>query len=142
MAFNHYASELAEYTAGQPVIEKGKVILPLDFNSGGDSKRVGIYVNAASYLALDNGGINLGNYEVQFDYFPVRFKDNFVPPIKDKEWVQAVHWEQERIDLCGYASHIDYLETWGKPDGITSYAIHQCYAPIFERGQQRIFVPR
>jgi hypothetical protein len=142
MAFNHYASELAEFTAGQPVIQKGKVILPLFFNGSGDSKRVGIYVNAASYLALDNGGINLGNYEVQFDFFPVRFKDNFVPPIKDKEWVEAVKWNPERIDLCGYASHIDYLETWGKPTGITTYAIRQCYAPVFERGQQRIFVPR
>jgi hypothetical protein len=142
MAFNHYASELAEYTAGQPVIQKGKVILPLFFNSSGDSKRVHIYVNAASYLAMDNGGINLGNYEVQYDFFPVRFKDNFVPPIKDKEWVQAVHWHPERIDLCGYASHIDYLETWGKPTGITTDATRQCYAPVFERGQQRIFVPR
>jgi len=142
MAFNHYASELAEYTAGQPVIQKGKIILPLFFNSNGDSKRVGIYVNAASYLALDNGGINLGNYEVQFDFFPVRFKDNFVPPIKDKEWVFAVQLWPERIDLCGYASHIDYLETWGKPTGIITDTIRQCYAPVFELGQQRIFVPR
>jgi hypothetical protein len=139
MAFDHYASDLAEYTAGQPVIQKGKVILPLLFNSSGDSKRVGVYVNAASYLALDNGGINLANYEVQFDFFPVRFKDNFVPP---KEWVEAVFGGPERIDLCGYASHIDYLETWGKPTETITYAIRQCYAPVFERGQQRIFVPR
>jgi hypothetical protein len=142
VAFNHYASGLAEYTAAAPVIQKGKVILPLFFNSSGDSKRTGIYVNAANYLALDNGGINLGNYEVQFDYFPVRFKNNFVPPIKDKEWVETVHWNPERIDLCGYASHIDYLETWGNPTGITADAIRQCYAPVFEQGQQRIYVPR
>jgi len=142
VAFNHYASGLAEYTAAAPVIQKGKVFLPLSFNSNGDSNRIGIYVNAANYLAMDKGGINLGNYEVQFDFFPVRFKNNFVPPIKHKEWVQTVYWHPERIDLCGYVSHIDYLETWGKPTGITADAIRQCYAPVFEQGQQRIYVPR
>jgi hypothetical protein len=140
-AFNNFASGLKEYTSGTQVVEKGKVILPFFFDGYGGSDRVGVYVNAANYYALDNGGINLGNYEVQFDYFPVKFKDSFVPPVNEKEWVQVIHWQPQRINLCGYASRIDYLETWGKADLNTSMAVPRCYSMVFENGRQRIYVP-
>ena len=78
---------------------------------------------------------------MQFDYFPVKFKDSFIPPVNEKEWVQVIHWQPRKINLCGYASHIDYLETWGKPDITTFSSITRCYSLIFENGNQRIYVP-
>ncbi len=140
-AFNHFNSGLREYTSGIHVIEKGKVLLPFFFDGYGDLERVGVYVNAANYYALDNGGINLGNYEVQFDYFPIKFNNRFVPPVDDNEWVQMIHWNPENINICAYATRIDYLETWGKADPFTSLDIRRCYLLLFENGQQRIYVP-
>jgi ABC-type lipoprotein export system ATPase subunit len=140
-AFNHFNSGLREYTSGTKVIEKGKVILPFFFDGYGDSERVGIYVNAANYYALDNGGINLGNYEVQFDYFPIKFNNRFIPPVDDTEWVQTIHWHPQNIDICEYAVQIDYLETWGKADPFTTYDLRRCYWLLFENGRQRIYVP-
>jgi len=139
--FAHFESGLKEYTSGTQIIEKGKVILPFFFDGYGGSDRVGVYVNAANYYALDNGGINLGNYEVQFDYFPVKFKDSFIPPVNEKEWVQVIHWQTRRVNLCGYASHIDYLETWGKADMTTFSSIARCYSLVFENGNLRIYSP-
>ena len=57
------------------------MLLPFFFDPSGSAKRVGIFVNGSSYYCLENGGINLGNYEVQFDYFPINFKESFQPPI-------------------------------------------------------------
>lgn len=141
-SFDHFSSGLAEYTSGTQVIEKGRVILPIFSDGYGGSDRVGIYVNAANYYALDNGAINLGNYEVQYDYFPVMFKDNFVPPLANEPaWVQALHWEPQRIDLCAYASHIDYLETWGEPTFLIQNDIQRCFSKVFENGRQTLYVP-
>jgi hypothetical protein len=141
LAFDHFNTGLKEFTSGMQLIEKGKVILPFFFNGSGESVRVGVYVNAANYYALDNGGINLGNYEVQFDYFPIRFKDSFVPPVNEKEWVQVIHWQPQKINICGYANRINYLETWGRADVTTFSRIAQCFSKIFENGNLRIYVP-
>jgi len=132
---------LNEYTSETKIIEKNKVILPFFFDSNGKSLRVGIFVNAANYYCLDNGGINLGNYEVQFDYFPIKFKKSFQPPVQKKEWVQTIHWRPCDIDICGYSNNIDYLIIWGKPDKTTDKAARKCYNLIAEKGRLKIFKP-
>ncbi len=122
-------AELREFNAFVGKIEKNKVILPLHFEPRGSSLKVGIFVNAANYYCLDNGGINLGNYEVQFDYFPVRFNADFETPIQEKEWVQIVHWQPEKIDLCAYADNVDYLLLWGTPNEPTAAPVEREFLP-------------
>jgi hypothetical protein len=134
-------AELNEYTSFTKIIEKNKVILPFFFDANGKSLRVGIFVNAVNYYCLDNGGINLGNYEVQFDYFPINFKKSFQPPVQEKEWVQTVHWRPAEIDICGYSGNIDYLIIWGKPEQTTAGAIQRCYSLIASKGNMKIFKP-
>jgi len=119
---------LERFTAAISHVGRNHVILPIFFDANGQSSRVGIYVNAANYYALDNGNINLGNYEVQFDYFPVRFNDRFVPPVAEDDWVQVIHWEPERIDLCGYAPLLDYVMTWGIE---RLYPLMKCYDVVY-----------
>lgn len=138
--------EIEEYTAGIQAIGKNKVILPFFFDGYGKSLKIGIFVNAANYYCLNNGGINLGNYEVQFDYFPVKFKESFHPPIEDKEWVQIVHWRSEDIDICKYSDNIDYLIIWGQEEKLTANqviysAIRRCYKQILSNRRLRIFIP-
>ena len=140
MLFKNLNAEIREFTAFVQRVEKNKVILPLHFDPRGSSKRVGIFVNAANYYCLDNGCINLGNYEVQFDYFPVRFNADFERPLEEKEWVQVVHWQPEEIDLCDYADNVDYLLLWGTPDTpIVAEAIEACYTLIASEGKLKLF---
>ncbi len=138
--FRRLNVEVREFNALVERVEKNSVILPLHFDPGGSSERVGIFVNAANYYCLDNGCINLGNYEVQFDYFPVRFVASFETPIDEKEWVQVVHWESERLDLCGYADNVDYLLLWDTPDEPSVVAeIAACYTLIASEGRLKLF---
>jgi hypothetical protein len=138
--FKNLNAEIREFNAFVQQVEKNKVILPLHFDPRGSSKRVGIFVNAANYYCLDNGCINLGNYEIQFDYFPVRFNADFETPLNDKEWVQIVHWHPEQIDLCEYANNVDYLLLWDTPvTPVVAEAIEACYTLIASEGRLKLF---
>ena len=138
--FRSLNAEIREFNAFVSRVEKNSVILPLHFDPSGSSARVGIFVNAANYYCLDNGCINLGNYEIQFDYFPVRFNDQFETPLDEKEWVQIVHWRPEEIDLCGYAANVDYLLLWDTPDEpVVAEAIERCYTLIATEGKLKLF---
>ena len=140
MLFRNLNAEIREFNAFVERVEKNTVILPLHFDPSGSSERVGIFVNAANYYCLDNGCINLGNYEIQFDYFPIRFKADFETPLAEKEWVQVVHWQPEEIDLCGYADNVDYLLLWDTPDTlIVAEAIERCYTLIASEGRLKLF---
>lgn len=133
-------TELDEFNAFINKVEKNSIILPLQFEPSGQSLRVGIFVNAANYYCLDNGCINLGNYEVQFDYFPIRFKPDFETPTDEKEWVQTVHWRSEKIDLCDYADNVDYLLLWGTPDEEkVAEEIDRCYTLVESKGRLKLY---
>ena len=138
--FKNLNAEIREFNAFVQRVEKNSVILPLHFDPSGSSERVGIFVNAANYYCLDNGCINLGNYEIQFDYFPIRFNADFETPLAEKEWVQIVHWQPEEIDLCDYADNVDYLLLWGTPDEpIVAEAIAACYTLIASEGKLKLY---
>ena len=138
--FKNLNAEIHEFNTFVQRVGKNKVILPLHFDPRGSSKRVGIFVNAANYYCLDNGCINLGNYEIQFDYFPVRFNADFERPLDEKEWVQIVHWQPEEIDLCDYADNVDYLLLWDTPDTpVVAEMIETCYTLIATEGRLKLF---
>ena len=138
--FKNLNAEIRAFNAFVQRVEKNSVILPLHFDPRGSSKRVGIFVNAANYYCLDNGCINLGNYEIQFDYFPVRFNADFETPLDEKEWVQIIHWQPEKIDLCDYADNVDYLLLWDTPDEpIVAEAIEACYTLIASEGKLKLY---
>ena len=138
--FKNLNAEVREFNAFVDRVEKNSVILPLHFDPRGSSERVGIFVNAANYYCLDNGCINLGNYEIQFDYFPVRFNADFETPLAEKEWVQVVHWQPEKIDLCDYADNVDYLLLWDTPDEpVVAEAIAACYTLIASEGKLKLY---
>ena len=140
VVFKNLNAEIHQFNAFVQRVGKNKVILPLHFDPRGSSARVGIFVNTANYYCLDNGGINLGNYEIQFDYFPIRFNADFETPLEDKEWVQIVHWEPEKMDLCDYADNVDYLLLWDTPnEPIVAEAIEACYTLIASEGRLKLF---
>ena len=78
--------------------------------------------------------------EIQFDYFPIRFNADFETPLEEKEWVQIVHWQPEKIDLCDYADNVDYLLLWDTPDEpIVAEAIEACYTLVASQGKLKLF---
>ena len=133
--------ELKAFNAKVMTIKKNQVLLPLFFDGMGSAHRIGIFVNAGNYYCLDNGGINVANYETNYDYFPVKFKDRFQPPLPKKEWVVVLHWQPEEIDLCSYAQYVDYVLLWGKPDPVTAKYLEICYHNISTDGQLKLFKP-
>lgn len=69
---------LQEFTSGRHLIENNKTILALSSDWWNyDETEVHYlepFVQAANYYCLGTGGVNLGNYEAQFDYFPINWK--------------------------------------------------------------------
>jgi hypothetical protein len=133
---------LEEYTSGITQVRANKIILPMFFDGYGESANIGIYVNASNYYALDNQSLNLGNYELQYDYFPVMLKPGFKTPTSNRDWVQTMLWQPEAIDLCGYASHVDYVLTWGPPTVQVGDEIKRCYLPSYSQGRLALYKPR
>jgi len=134
--------ELRAFNAKVTTIETNQVLLPLFFDGMGNGHRIGIFVTAGNYYCLNNGGINVANYETNYDYFPVKFKDHFQPPLPTKEWVVVLHWQPEEIDLCRYAQHVDYILLWAEPDPVTAKYIADCYRIISTDGQLKLFKPK
>ena len=137
---------LREYAAGGDLIQANTVLLPLNFSNGDeDFGRADPLLHANHYLTLSNGAVNLGNYEPFVDYFPVAFKPGLNLPIYlsgSMNWNDTLEQHKHAIALCSYTHMIDYLLVWGTPDYYFKLDIDQCYHLIFEKGRQKIYVPK
>jgi hypothetical protein len=140
--FRSLNKALNAFVLAVPQIQPNKVLLPILIGRNGPSLKVGIFEHADNYYTLDNGGINVMNYETEYDYFPVKFKPDFQPPVDTPLWVESIFSHPERVNLCEYAIHIDYLLIWdskGKyhPDGLLD-----CYDLLFEKNYLKLFKPK
>jgi hypothetical protein len=146
-AFARLEPLLQEYTAGMELIKPNSVLLPLNFSASSDDDfpRTDPLLHANHYLTLTNGALNLGNYEPFVDYFPLKFKPGLNLPIYLKyrlNWNDALETHDHILDLCGYTSMVDYLLVWDTPDYYFKIDIDRCYMLIFEKGRQKIYVPK
>ena len=146
-AFARLEPLLQEYTAGMALIKPNTVLLPLNFSASNDDDfpRTDPLLHANHYLTLTNGALNLGNYEPFVDYFPLKFKPGLNLPIYrpyKTNWNDALETHDHILDLCGYTSMVDYLLVWDVPDYYFKIDIDRCYTLIFEKGRQKIYVPK
>ncbi len=146
-AFTRLEPILQEYTAGMGVIKPNTVLLPLNFSASPDDdfSRTDPLLHANHYLTLTNGVLNLGNYEPFVDYFPLKFKPGLNLPIYlhyRLNWNDALEQHDHILDLCDYTSMVDYLLVWDIPDYYFKNDIGRCYTLIFEKGRQKIYVPK
>ena len=146
-AFARLEPLLQEYTAGMELIKPNTVLLPLNFSASSDDDfpRTDPLLHANHYLTLTNGALNLGNYEPFVDYFPLKFKPGLNLPIYrpyKTNWNDALETHDHILDLCGYTSMVDYLLVWDIPDYYFKIDIDRCYTLIFEKGRQKIYVPK
>ena len=133
---------LNAFVVAVPQIEPNKVLLPIVIGRNGPSLKVGIFEHSDNYYTLDNGGINVMNYEAEYDYFPVKFKANFQPPLDTPLWVESIFSHPERVNLCAYASHIDYLLIWDSKGKFQPDGVDRCYDLIYDKNELRLFKPK
>ena len=62
---------------------------------------------AASYYGIDNGCVDISNYETGLDYFPIKFKDN-IPSFPS---LDQIAYKSETINWSDYPS-VQYLLGW------------------------------
>lgn len=75
---------LREFTSGTQFIEPNHTVLALSsdwWSYEVDIHHLEPFVQAVNYYCLNNGCVNLGNYEAQFDYFAVNWKKKHSGPI-------------------------------------------------------------
>lgn len=77
---------LNEYLSAREWIKPGKVVLPLDFEPGGQTAegaviadRNALFHHAAQYMAMEKPLIMLDNYEANMGYFPTRWVEEVNP---------------------------------------------------------------
>ncbi|MBM3240006.1 hypothetical protein FJZ31_27280 [Candidatus Poribacteria bacterium] len=68
---------LKEFTSGTKLIEKNKSVLVFSSDWSSGVKYVAPFVQAVSYYCVNNGCVNLGNYEAKFNYFPLNWKNQY-----------------------------------------------------------------
>jgi hypothetical protein len=133
---------LNAFVVAVPQIEPNKVLLPIVIGRNGPSLKVGIFEHSDNYYTLDNGGINVMNYEAQYDYFPVKFKADFQLPLDSPLWVEKIFSHPELINLCEYASHINYLLIWDSKGKFQPDGVDRCYDLIYDKNDLRLFKPK
>ncbi|MCX8044165.1 MAG: hypothetical protein N3B18_08575 [Desulfobacterota bacterium] len=75
---------LKEFTSARHLIKPNSTVLALSSDWWSyeiDVHYVEPFVQAVNYYCLNNGCVNLGNYEAQFDYFPVNWNKKHSGPI-------------------------------------------------------------
>ncbi len=105
--------ELAEFSAGARKIKGHAVVVPLVFDKRGESDFIQVLSQAVNYYCLDNGNINLGNYEASKGYFPVEFRDDFKRPS-----VEQILDSPAQLDFKELSGYVDYLVAFGNKPGI------------------------
>jgi hypothetical protein len=68
---------LKEFTSGKNLIEENKAVLVLSSDWSSGVKYVAPFVQAISHYCVNNGCVNLGNYEAKFNYFPLDWKKQY-----------------------------------------------------------------
>ena len=116
-----FQPELRAYTAGTDLLGENDVVMPLIFDKTGPySGRVQVFTHAMNYYCLENGNINLGNYEAQQHYFPVSFREDFQRPT-----ISQVHYTPQEIDFGACAEYVKYIVAFGEnADVLRQVEIH------------------
>lgn len=155
--------ELTEYTAGVGVVERGKKLLPLNFDAKLDSTRVvkptlhawGYYGVRRDLIVpyLFNADRNVPRSLLAFKQewptppAPVEHTPQMIASNAYCEWARANFGNRTdcaALDDQAYASMLtqacayDYVLTWVAPPGISS-RLAPCFDAIFERGRLHIY---
>ena len=100
--------DLEEYNTGVPCVAEGATVLPVHYiYATGRNKKADYMYNAGNYYVLNNYGVNLLNYEADFEYFPVNWRHGApVGEWKDESRGTPLY-DAEAVYRCA-----DYVVCW------------------------------
>jgi hypothetical protein len=100
--------DLEEYNTGRPYVTAGATVLPVQFiYATGMNEKADYMCNAASYYCLDNYAVNLLNYEADFGYFPVNWRDRAPVGERVGESCGTPIYDPKKV-----RAHADWLVCW------------------------------
>jgi len=130
-------SELRAYTYAVSSMPSNAIVLPLTFDRlGRESERVPVLQHASNYYCMDNGNINLSNYEAELKYFPVRFRPEFKRPA-----VFEVDLHPDGLDYRELSSYVTRIVAFGESPEVLS-RVEEYFELVLHEGRLRIFRPR
>ncbi len=152
-AYAEFNSQLAEFTALEPHLKPDTTVLPLPFSHGLRTgplaqAKVGVFRNAAGYLALHNGIVELANYEANTSYFPVRYRPELNP--FDRIGLgnapdQGLQAEPPEVNILSYPERtgqpVDYVLLWNVTDEARASPRSVAIFDQLSQGYERVETP-
>jgi hypothetical protein len=141
--------QLREYHSAMDQVEKGSTILPLCFDSWGIapdgrtplSVRGQAFLHAMGRYAAMRESLNLLNYQGNFDYFAVTFREA-LNPYKHISPVEKSFHRAAPIDFLTYpertGGRVDYVLIWGLSQAHLRSPSVQRIAQQLKTGYERI----
>jgi hypothetical protein len=127
--------EIREFVAAAAPIEEDSRVLPLLFKRTTTAVPVGALSHAFSYVDVEKGLVDWGNYEAMTGHFPVRFR-----PEAGLSDIYALEAHTDQVNIRAYKGRTDYVFTWKMPPGSRmSRVLRQQFKPIAEQGPARVY---
>ncbi len=108
LGYSRANRDLEEYTTGTPYLTEGATVLPVNYiYATGRDNKADYMCNAGWYYVIGSYGVNLLNYEADFDYFPVNWRRGrpVSEPVGESKGTPLYGAEAVR-------EHADYLVCW------------------------------
>ncbi|OGD28639.1 MAG: hypothetical protein A2Y56_02180 [Candidatus Aminicenantes bacterium RBG_13_63_10] len=132
-SFSLINQELAEFTEGVDHMERGSTYIPLIIERCEPSSVVPYLLHAADYYGLNNGNVDLADYEANRDYFPLRFRKGIERPD-----VGLVIDEPELLDYARLSRYVRYILVCGRnPKVVDRVKAH--YSLLWKNAKVRLF---
>jgi hypothetical protein len=96
---------------------------------------VGVLTHAFSYVDVEKGLVDWGNYEAMTGHFPVRFR-----PEAGLSDIYALEAHTDDVNIRAYKGRTDYVFTWKMPPGSRmNRVLRQQFKPLAERGPAHVY---
>lgn len=150
LAYAEFNVPLEEYATLADRLEPGSTVLPLNFTHGLRAgplaeAKVGAFRNAAAYLTLGGNVVELGNYEANTSYFPVRYRPELNPFDhlgRENAPDRGLQAEPPQVEFLAYPERIDYVLLWNVPDTARQSQVGAAIFDQLDKGYERVEMPR
>ena len=128
--------EIREFVAAAGPIEPHSRVLPLLYKRTATALSVDVLTHAFSYVDMEKGLVDWGNYEAMTGHFPIRFRAE--TGLSDIYTLEA-HTDQ--VNLRAYKGRTDFVFTWKMPPGARmNRVLHQQLKPLVEEGPAHVYI--
>lgn len=127
--------EIREFVAAADPIEPDSRVLPLLFKRTTTAISVDVLTHAFSYVDVEKGLVDWGNYEAMTGHFPIRFR-----PETGLSDIYTLEAHTDEVNIRLYKGRTDFVFTWKMPPGARmNRVLRQQLKPLAEEGPARVY---